>query len=81
MVVSFWSSVYERGVVCEGIVAYLDEEDVCACLGECDGDGLSDASCAACDEGRLALEGEESVVSHCCGCGSEAIVRLELVSE
>lgn len=62
-------------------MAYLDEKDVCACLGERDGDGLADASCAACDEGSLALEGEESVVSHGCGRGSEAIVRLGSLSE
>lgn len=37
---------------------YLDEEDVCACFGEGECHGLSDTSCATCDEGRLALEGE-----------------------
>jgi len=37
----------------------LDEEDVCACFGEGDGHCLAYSSCAACYEGRLALEGEE----------------------
>ena len=47
-------------------MANLDQEDVCACLGQCDGDGLANASCAACYEGCLALEGEESVGCHGC---------------
>lgn len=57
-------------------MAYLDQEDVCARLGQRNGDGLANASCAACDEGGLALEGEESVGCHGCGCNGEAIARF-----
>jgi hypothetical protein len=41
------------------MVAYLDEDDVCACFCEGARHGLADASGAACDEGGLAGEGEE----------------------
>lgn len=40
--------------------SYLDENDVCAGLGEGDGDGCAYASGCARDEGGLAFEGEES---------------------
>lgn len=42
---------------------YLDEDNVCAGFGEGDGDGLADATGAACDEGGMAFKGEES--GHC----------------
>lgn len=40
-------------------LVYLDENDVCTGFGKANGDGCTDASRAACDEGSLALEGEE----------------------
>lgn len=94
LLVSLWGSgqlcqclIYLRGYCGrarhrgECFVAYLDQDDVCACLCQCDGDGLANASCAACDEGGLALEGEESVGRHGCGRDVEAIVRLGRLNE
>jgi hypothetical protein len=59
----------------------LNKENVCACFGEGNGHGLTDASRAACYEGCLTLKGEQllygrhvvNVVSFklsewCCGC-------------
>jgi hypothetical protein len=54
---------------------YLDEENVCSCFGEGDGHGLADASCAACDEGGLALEGEEFLD----GCHVVDVVLLKVL--
>jgi len=42
----------------------LDENDVGASLGERNGNGLANASGAACHEGCFALEGKESFSSH-----------------
>jgi hypothetical protein len=55
--VSRWDCVSDVSV--GGVLrCYLDEENVCACFCEGNGHCLTDTSCASCDEGCLALEGE-----------------------
>lgn len=45
---------------------YLNQEDVCSCLGKGNGHGLSDTSCSSCDKSRLTLERVELLYGRHC---------------